>query len=87
MPLCCTTPEVTRYSFEVAVIEIPINSGPSVIIAQNTKIRCTQGRAFFTRQIWLKARSIMFIIAIEVINKNTAPIEDKPVARLAKLVK
>ena len=48
-------------------------------------MRWAQGRAFLTCQMRLKAESIMFIIASEVNSNTTAPIEDKPVARLAKL--
>ena len=53
----------------------------------NTIIRCGSGRGRLTRHIWLKARSIMPIIAADVNSSATAPTADSRVALLANMVR
>jgi len=58
-----------------------------VIRAQYTRTRRTSRRSVLTRQIRLKARSIMLIIATDVSTSVTAPTADKRVALAAKVVR
>jgi hypothetical protein len=51
----------------------PIRTGPSVSAAQYTSTPCSSGRGRATRQIWLKARSMVAISITAVIARNTMP--------------
>ena len=50
-------------------------------------MRCASGRVCLTFQIWLKARSIMPIMAADVRIRATAPTADRPLALLANWVR
>ena len=54
-------------------METPISNGPSVMMAQYTSTRCTSGRDFLTRQIWLNTLSMVDMVKTDVRISSTPP--------------
>jgi hypothetical protein len=67
---------VTAEILEVTLIEMPISSGPSVMIAQYTSTRWIQGRWVLTRQIRLNTWSTVDIVKTEVTISAMPPTAD-----------
>jgi hypothetical protein len=68
---------VAENRYEVIDREMPISSGPSVTNAQYIRMRCTSGRGTVMRQIRLKTRSMVDIMATAVNIRATAPTADR----------
>ena len=60
-------------TYDVRLKLTPSNKGPSVAADQYTSTRCAIGRGVRTRQMPLRVRSMVSIIASAVITKNTRP--------------
>ncbi len=69
------------------VSDTPTSKGPSVMMAQYTRMRLAQPRSARTRQMRLKTFSIMPIMAADVTSSATAPTADNRVALDANWVR
>ncbi|MNT58363.1 hypothetical protein D3C72_1957910 [compost metagenome] len=69
-----TSPRDSRATKDVAHRLAPASTGPSVMMAQYTSARCGKGRWRETRQMSLKAWSMVMINSNEVTSRKAPPI-------------